>query len=184
MSLTWRFVADLAERVVWTFLQAYFGFWLATGAGWDTLFTLDGLKVALTAAALVVATTVVRKPIGNPDSASVLPPEAQPPAPQPPEEPKPSPALDVSPAGAGTQTTAPFRPPPYVTAAVFSARLNGWSTVYLHTQPTGGTFTLTSQVRDGFPVAEYRPDRTGTHSPLGPEEMGALNLRVVAGEAH
>lgn len=165
MTLTWRFVADLLERMAWTFVQAYMGAWLATGGGWDGLFTVDNLKIAAVAAVMVVATAVVRKPIGNPDSVSVLPPQAQPPAPQPPETP-------------ASKTPDPPTPA-YLVAAVYSQRLGAWSTVYLHPEISAdeGTFVLTGDNREGLPVAEYRPDRTGTHTPVGPMEMSELGLR-------
>lgn len=86
MTLTWRFLADLAERTVKTFAQAYLGYWIAAGPDYDHLLTLNGLKVALAAAAMAVLTSIASKPVGNPDSASLLPPSAQPPAPKPVDE--------------------------------------------------------------------------------------------------
>lgn len=153
--MTKHFLADLAERTVWTFVQAYAAFWLAAGADWDHLASLDGLKVAVVAAALVVASAVVRKPIGSPDTASVLPAQ---------QEPAP---VDAAPAD------------PYLTAAIWSERLGQWSTVYLHPEATEdeGTFVLTTATHDGLQVAEYRPDRSGTHAPVGPTEMSNLGLR-------
>jgi hypothetical protein len=66
-----------------------------------------------------------------------------------------------------------------ITAITFSERLGTWSTVYLHPEatPDEGSFVLTGATRDGLVVAEYRPGRDGTHTPLGPEEMSARGLR-------
>lgn len=84
MNPTLRFLADTAERAVKTFVQAFVGYWLMfNDAQADTAFTWNNLKAALTIAALSVLTSLASKFRGNPDSASVLPPEAQPPAPQP-----------------------------------------------------------------------------------------------------
>lgn len=83
MTLTRRFFADLLERTLKTFVQAYAGYWIAAGPDYDHLLTMNGLKVAVAAGALAVATNVVGKPIGNPDSGSILPPSLQPPAPKP-----------------------------------------------------------------------------------------------------
>lgn len=86
MNLSLRYLADLAERTVRTFVQAYLGYWMTLGgAEYDTLFTINNLKVAVAASAVAVATALVGKGVGNPTSASVLPPPAQPPAPLPPE---------------------------------------------------------------------------------------------------
>lgn len=86
MNLTWRYLADLVERTVRTFVQAYLGYWVTLGgAAYDTLFTINNLKVAVAAAAMSVATALLSKGVGNPTSASVLPPAAQPPAPLAPE---------------------------------------------------------------------------------------------------
>lgn len=67
----------------------------------------------------------------------------------------------------------------YLTAAIYSERLGRWSTVFLRTETTEdeGTFVLNGATRDGLPVAEYRPDRSGTHLPVGPEAMSELGLR-------
>ena len=84
MNQSLRYFADLVERTVRTFIQAYLGAWLALGgADYDTLFTVHNLQVAVAAAALAVATALLAKGVNNPVSASVLPPQAQPPAPEP-----------------------------------------------------------------------------------------------------
>jgi hypothetical protein len=92
MTLSRRYLADLGERAVRSFLQGFFGIWLVNPTEpieFDTLFTVTNLKAGLVMAALAIGMAVVGKPIGNPDSGSVLPPKAQPPAPQPPEVPDP-----------------------------------------------------------------------------------------------
>jgi hypothetical protein len=88
MNTTPRFLADTGERMARTFVQAYVGAWMAApllggDTQWDTLFTVENLKYAVVVTLLALATALGAKGINNPDSASVLPPQAQPPAPQP-----------------------------------------------------------------------------------------------------
>ena len=81
MTLSKRYLADLGERAVRTFIQGFFGVWLVNPSEpieFDTLFTVTNLKAGLVMAALSIGMAVVGKPVGNPDSASVLPPKAQP----------------------------------------------------------------------------------------------------------
>jgi hypothetical protein len=97
MTLSKRYLADLGERAVRTFLQGFFGVWLVNPSEpieFDSLFTVTNLKAGLVMAALSIGMAVVGKPIGNPDSASVLPPKAQPPAPQPVEFAAPGPTAN------------------------------------------------------------------------------------------
>ena len=83
-----RFLADLAERALKTFVQAFVGFWLAfQDVEPDTFLTWENLRAALVVSAMSVLTSLASKPFNNHDSASVLPPEAQPVAPQPPDAP-------------------------------------------------------------------------------------------------
>lgn len=163
MTPTWRFLADLGERAGRSFIQGFLGLWLANPAkpiDFDTLFTVANLKAGVVMAVLAVGMALLGKPIGSPDTGSVLPPPAQP---------------AELPADAPT----PESPDGVLTAAVYSNRLGAWSTAYLHPEAAsgGGTFTLTGEQRDGLPVACYQPDRTGTHNPLGPVEMTARGLR-------
>lgn len=88
MTLNKRFLADLGERAGRSFLQGFFGLWLANPTEpieFDTLFTMANLKAGVVMAALSIGMALASKPVNNKDSASLLPPEAQPPAPQPPE---------------------------------------------------------------------------------------------------
>lgn len=79
------FVRDTAERVAKTFVQFYLGFWLLTvglldtsaaGPGtadaFDTLFTTDNLKAGVVGVALSFATSVISKPFGNKEDASLV----------------------------------------------------------------------------------------------------------------
>jgi len=68
-----KFIKDTAERAVRTFLQAYLGAWVATGADFDGLVKSDNLKVGVVAVALSVAMAMGLKKVGpNKDSASVV----------------------------------------------------------------------------------------------------------------
>ena len=68
-----------------------------------------------------------------------------------------------------------------ITAAIFSARLNAWSTVYLHAEanPDEGTFVLTDATYAGLPVAQHLPGPAATHTPIGPDEQSRLGLRPI-----
>lgn len=67
------FMKDAVERAVRTFLQAYLGVWIATGADFDGLVDTDNLKVGVVAVALSVAMSMGLKKVGpNKDSASTL----------------------------------------------------------------------------------------------------------------
>lgn len=71
MSVT--FIKDTAERVVKTFVQAYLGAWLATGANFDGLTDTANLKIGVVAAAVSIAMAMGLKGIGpNKDSSTVL----------------------------------------------------------------------------------------------------------------
>lgn len=70
-------------------------------------------------------------------------------------------------------------------AAAWSDRRLRWEPVYLRPEVTEdeGSFILTGvtmadpNTGDQVPVAEYKPDRDGTHTPLGPEALSAAGLR-------
>lgn len=67
------FIKDAAERAARTFLQAYLGVWIATGANFDGLVDTENLKVGVVAVALSVAMSMGLKKVGpNKDSASTL----------------------------------------------------------------------------------------------------------------
>lgn len=71
MSTT--FVKDAAERAVRTFMQAYLGAWIATGADFDGLVATDNLKIGVTAVALSIAMSMGLKKVGsNKESASAI----------------------------------------------------------------------------------------------------------------
>jgi hypothetical protein len=70
-------------------------------------------------------------------------------------------------------------------AACWSDRRMRWEPVYLFPERTEdeGSYILTGVTMedpnsgDQVPVAEYRPGRDGTHTPMGPEAMSAAGLR-------
>jgi hypothetical protein len=67
------FIKDTAERAVRTFMQAYLGAWIATGADFDGLTKSANLKIGVTAVALSIAMAMGLKKVGaNKDSGSVL----------------------------------------------------------------------------------------------------------------
>jgi hypothetical protein len=67
------FIKDTAERAVRTFMQAYLGAWIATGADYDGLVDTANLKIGVTAVALSIAMAMGLKKVGaNKDSGSVL----------------------------------------------------------------------------------------------------------------
>lgn len=67
------FVKETAERAVRTFLQAYLGVWVATGADFDGLIDSANLKTGVVAVALSVAMSMGLKNIGpNKGSASAV----------------------------------------------------------------------------------------------------------------
>lgn len=63
------FYADLAERVFWTFVQAFIAVWAVMGFD----MTLDVLKAAAIAAAISVAKGLLATQIGDNTTASTLP---------------------------------------------------------------------------------------------------------------
>jgi len=68
-----KFLKDTAERAGRTFLQAYLGAWVATGANPDDLAKADNLKIGIAAVALSVAMAMGLKRVGpNKDSASIV----------------------------------------------------------------------------------------------------------------
>ena len=67
------FIKDTAERAARTFMQAYLGAWIATGADFDGLTDTANLKIGVTAVALSIAMAMGLKKVGtNKDSGSVL----------------------------------------------------------------------------------------------------------------
>lgn len=64
---TKKWLVDMAERVVWTFLQAFFGTLLALGT---TSVDWVILKSALIAAGLAVGKAILASRMGDKDSAS------------------------------------------------------------------------------------------------------------------
>ena len=65
---TVKFLKDMAERVIWTFVQAAAAV-LIVEQDW----TPDVLKIALTAGAIAVLKAIVATRIGDDDSAASLP---------------------------------------------------------------------------------------------------------------
>lgn len=98
MNLTKRYLADLGERLILAFLGAYAAAWQLVGVSdYQHLFTLHNLQSGLVGAAVVFFAGVVGKNIGNPVSASVLPPSLQPPAPIPADPDPEAPAVVATP---------------------------------------------------------------------------------------
>jgi hypothetical protein len=72
-NMTSNFLKDIVERAARTFVQAYLGAWVATGANPDALANMDNLKIGVTAVALSIAMAMGLKKVGpNKDSASVV----------------------------------------------------------------------------------------------------------------
>jgi hypothetical protein len=72
-NMTTSFLKDTVERAARTFLQAYLGAWVATGANFDALVDINNLKIGATAVALSIAMAMGLKKVGpNKDSASVV----------------------------------------------------------------------------------------------------------------
>ena len=71
--MTTNFLKDAAERAARTFIQAYLGAWVATGANPDAIANMDNLKIGASAVALSIAMAMGLKKVGsNKDSASVV----------------------------------------------------------------------------------------------------------------
>ena len=67
------FIKDAVERAANTFVQAYLGVWMATGADFDGLTSTDNLKAGVVAVALSIAMSMGLKKVGpNKNSASVV----------------------------------------------------------------------------------------------------------------
>ena len=70
--MTRRFLADLLERSVTTFLEAFLALWLVVGdTQGDRLFTWANTKVALVAGVIAVGKGVLASLRGRKDSASL-----------------------------------------------------------------------------------------------------------------
>jgi hypothetical protein len=68
-----KFIKDAAERAVKTFVQAYLGVWMATGADFDGLADSSHLKAGVVAVLLSVAMSMGLKNVGpQKGSASVV----------------------------------------------------------------------------------------------------------------
>lgn len=68
-----KFAKDAAERAVKTFIQAYLGVWMATGADFDSLGDTSHLKAGVVAVLLSVAMSMGLKNVGpQKGSASVV----------------------------------------------------------------------------------------------------------------
>jgi hypothetical protein len=71
--MTINFLKDTVERAARTFIQAYLGAWVATGANSDALVNMNNLKIGATAVALSLAMAMGLKKVGpNKDSASIV----------------------------------------------------------------------------------------------------------------
>lgn len=71
--MTTSFLKDTVERAARTFIQAYLGAWVATGADFDALVDINNLKIGTTAVALSIAMAMGLKKVGpNKESASVV----------------------------------------------------------------------------------------------------------------
>ena len=70
--MSMSFIKDTFERAARTFIQAYLGVWMATGADWDWLGSMDNVKAGVVAVCLSIAMAMGLKNVGpNKDSASV-----------------------------------------------------------------------------------------------------------------
>jgi len=68
-----KFWKEAAERAVRTFVQAYLGVWVATGADFDGLVDKDNWKTGVVAVALSVAMSMGLKKAGpDKESASAI----------------------------------------------------------------------------------------------------------------
>lgn len=77
-----RLLYDIAERAVWTYLQAFTGLLIASGLGAEGLIDLSLVEKASVAAitpVLAVIKGFAASQIGAPDSASTLPADVDPP---------------------------------------------------------------------------------------------------------
>lgn len=66
--MTRKFWADMAERVVWTFIQGFFAVWIVTGN-----LDKDTLIGACVAGGISAGKCIIAANIGNRDSASSVP---------------------------------------------------------------------------------------------------------------
>lgn len=73
MTTRRQFYADLLERVIWTFVQAFGAAYLVDAASVVGLDGGDKVKLALTAAALAVLKCLGATQFGAPNTASTLP---------------------------------------------------------------------------------------------------------------
>jgi hypothetical protein len=70
--MSMSFIKDAIERAIRTFVQAYLGVWMATGADFDGFTDTANLKAGAVAVALSVAMAMGLKNVGsNKESASV-----------------------------------------------------------------------------------------------------------------
>lgn len=78
---TKRFLLDLAERALTTFVQSYIAVWFVLGAEYENLFDPECWQGGVVGLVLAVAKGVGAKNIGADDSASLLPADQDPPQP-------------------------------------------------------------------------------------------------------
>lgn len=124
------------------------GAWFARHHAWAPA-TVERLVVQERQAAVVEAEKVRAEPVSQP------PPER-----------------------AMTRVAPPLPVQPPIVAAIYSARLGRWTTVYLRPAPVGGgQFVLTPTAQNGLPVAERRPG--GPFTTIGPEEQSRMGLRLM-----
>lgn len=68
-----KFIKQVAEQAVKTFVTAFLGAWVAAGSNFDGLTDTDNLKIGVTAVVASIAISMGLKKVGsNKDSVSVL----------------------------------------------------------------------------------------------------------------
>ena len=68
-----KFIKDIAERAVKTFVQAYLAAWVVAGSDFDALTDVANVKIGVVAVAASIAMSMGLKNVGpNKDSASVI----------------------------------------------------------------------------------------------------------------
>jgi hypothetical protein len=68
-----KFIKDIAERAVKTFVQAYLAAWVVAGSDFDALTDVANVKIGVVAVAASIAMSMCLKNVGpNKDSASAI----------------------------------------------------------------------------------------------------------------